>query len=649
MRRLLIAMAAGLVMVGAIGARLGQAQGQPEAKPSPAVPADDSPPPLPKDAPADAPPPVGKEDPFGGEAKPIPAEPAPKPKPKPKAKAKASRPADVLPKAPVDPEPVNRDDPPAPETVPPDPVRPDAPKTDDEVIPAQAPAGDAGGMPPAKERATGSAASATAPAGDPFLLSPDRLPYSASTGSLTVEVQAPANANLNRPVKFKILVKNSGTTTVMGVIVRDPLPEALEFVKSEPECAQVGNILTWHLESLTGGQERALVVTAIPRKTGDLDHAPTVSLRMGSKSRTMVKQPKLKVEIAQGETGKVLKGRPVTFNVRVTNNGTGPAKGVVLHADLSSGLKHDEGSSLIVNFKEYSGKDALGPGESEAIDLEVDASAGGLQECKVYAESPDVEDSPDARGVAKVDVVEPKLVLDLKGPLIKYTDSVGGYVLTVTNPGSATARNVVAAAFLPTLGGGKLMPDYTPSEARWSAKERKLWWGVGDLEPGATKELKFNVQLGGVGLYKVEAGAQADRCPRESKTCTTEVQGMPDITCEVIARTKVLDVGEETIYTVRLSNRGTKEAANVLVTADLSENLRIVDTSGTDKDNVAKSSSEGAHDAKFPALNIAPRGAHELTLRVKAMKAGQATCKVKVVHEASVLEYSSTTKVMEPR
>ena len=74
-----------------------------------------------------------------------------------------------------------------------------------------------------------------------------------------------------------------------------------------------------------------------------------------------------------------------------------------------------------------------------------------------------------------------------------------------------------------------------------------------------------------------------------------------------------------------------------------------MDTSGTDKDNVAKSTSEGAHDAKFPALNIAPRGAHELTLRVKAIKAGKATCKVKVVHDESETEYSSTTKVMEPR
>ncbi len=318
-------------------------------------------------------------------------------------------------------------------------------------------------------------------------------------------------------MKFKILVKNSGTTTVMGVMVRDPLPEGLEFVKAEPECAQVGNILTWHLESLTGGQERVLTVTAIPRKTGDVDHAPTISLRMGSKSRTMVKHPKLKVEIATSETGKVLKGRPVTFKVLVTNNGTGPAKGVILHADLSSGLKHDEGSSLIVNFKDYSGKDTLGPGESEAIDLEVDAAAGGRQECKVYAESPDVEESPEAKGVATVEVVEPKIVLELKGPSIKYTDSIGSYTLTVTNPGTATARNVVTAAFLPTLGGGKLVPDFSPSEAVWEPALRRLWLRVGDLEPGAKKELKFNVQLSGVGIYKVAAAGMADNLPRQSR------------------------------------------------------------------------------------------------------------------------------------
>lgn len=644
-RRLLIAMVAGLMVVGAVGARLGQAQGPPDNKPTPTAPADDAPPSFPTDSPADAPAPADKDDPFPADPKVPPVEPRAKPK------ASAPKPAEALPKAPTEPEaaPPGRDDPPGGEVVPPDPVRPDAPKADDDVVRVQTPAGDGSGLPPAKERPPGSASTATPPLGDPFILSPDRLPLTASTGSLTVEVQAPPSANLNRPVKFKILVKNSGTSTVMGVMVRDRLPDGLEFVKSEPECAQVENMLVWHLESLTGGQERVLIVTAIPRKPGEVDHAPTVSLRMGSKSRTMVKQPKLKVEITHSETGKVLKGRPLTFNVRVTNTGTGPAKGVVLHADLSAGLKHDEGPSLIVDFKAYSGKDTLGPGESEAIDLEVDASAGGLQECKVYAESPDVEESPEAKGVVKVEVVEPKIVLELKGPSLKYTDSIGSYVLTVTNPGSATARNVVAAAFLPTPGGGKLVRDYTPSEANWDPEKRRLWLRVGDLEPGAKKELRFNVQLGGVGLYKVEAGAQADRCPRESITTTTEVKGMHDIKCEVIARTKVLDVGEETIYVVRLTNNGTKEAANVLVSADLSENLKIVDTSGTDKDNAAKSTSEGAHDAKFPALNIAPRGAHELTLRVKAIKAGKATCKVKVVHEDSETEYSSTTKVMEPR
>jgi uncharacterized repeat protein (TIGR01451 family) len=623
-RRFLTAMATALILYGVVGARLGQAQ-------QPAEPA--------KSAPADLPPDPGAEP----ETNPLPpAEPPPADVPaKGKAKAPGTPRAEPEPALPGE-KTAPPGDPFGPET---GPATPDA-KADD-VTRTQAPGGDGSTLPPAKEPQGGAPpAAGSAPKGDPFILPPDRLPQGANTVSLTVEVQAPPNANLNRPMKLKIFVKNSGVGPAMGILVHDHLPENLTFVKSEPPPTEnVGGILMWQLDSLAGGAERVITVTATPTRTGDFDHAPTVSLRTGSKSRTMVKHPKLKVELTHEETGSVLKGRPVTFAVRVTNNGDGPARGVVLHANLTSGLKHEAGQSLEVVFKDYLKRDILGPGESEAIPLEVDAVSGGEQLCKVFADSPDVEETPASRAEAKVTVVEPKLVLELKGSTERYTDTVASYTLTVTNPGTATARNVVAAAWLPDLSGTLL--DRTPSEVRFIAKERKLWWAVGDLEPNKTKEMKFNVRLGGVGLFKVEAAAKADTCAQQSSTWSTHVTGMPDIKCIVVARTRVLDVGEETIYEVRLSNDGSKEANNLSVKAVLTPNLRVEDTSGTDQK--ATSTTPERTDALFPAINLPPRGEQALTLRVKAMKAGAAKCTVTVIHDDFQTETSTTTKVSEPK
>jgi hypothetical protein len=80
----------------------------------------------------------------------------------------------------------------------------------------------------------------------------------------------------------------------------------------------------------------------------------------------------------------------------------------------------------------------------------------------------------------------------------------------------------------------------------------------------------------------------------------------------------------------------------------LTPNLKIVDTTGTQEK--AKSTTEkDPHDAKFPALNIPPKGVQVLTILVKATEPGPSKCSVKVVHEDSIIENSTTTKVVLPR
>ncbi len=638
-RRMTIATFAALVFGGFLGIRSGMAQQNP--RPSPTRPAP-APTPVPKgDLPTlpDGPGAI----PADGLPPEIEAEPAPKPVALP-AQKKAEP---ATPKRDLDPpielpggDPAPVMDGPAPEM-----------KSDADLQRVQTtPPADTGGLPPAKERPGGAPAAETGPPPDPkWILPIDRLPLAPSVAGLTVEVQAPPTANLNRPLKFQIFVKNTGQAPAMGVMVYDRMPEGLEFGKSEPPpTGMAGDIYYWQLDSLGVGTEKTITVTATPRKTGDFDHAPTVALRTGSRSRTLVKQPKLKVEITQDENAKILKGKSVNMAVRVTNNGTGPARSVVVHANLSSGLKHDSGSAIEVAFKDYLGKEFLGPGESESIPLEVDTVAGGEQLCKVFALSPDVEESEEARAEVKVTVIEPKLVLELKGSSERYTDTVASYTLTLTNPGTATAKNVVAAAFLPNLSG-KLV-DKSPPEVKYVTKERKLSWVVGDLEPGAKREMKFNIQLGAVGVFKVEAATEAKgTIPYQSTEFSTHVVGMPDVKCQVVARTKVLDIGEETVYEVRLNNAGSKEATNLLVSAQLSEHLQVVQTGGTEASAKSTTETGEPRDAVFPPLTLAPGAEQTLWMRIKATKTGKSTCTVRVVLDESETVYTTTTKVQEPR
>src|SRR5262249_14876526 len=148
--------------------------------------------------------------------------------------------------------------------------------------------------------------------------------------------------NLNQNTTLRIVVRNSGTTDALGVVVRDELPDSLSFVSSQPEAERNGTQLFWKLAVVPAGTSKDILVRAKAVKVGECIHAATVTMLAGSKSRTMVREPKLKVE-QKATSGKVLKGQQVQFEIAISNPGDGPARNVVVQARLSPGLRHESG------------------------------------------------------------------------------------------------------------------------------------------------------------------------------------------------------------------------------------------------------------------------------------------------------------------
>ena len=86
----------------------------------------------------------------------------------------------------------------------------------------------------------------------------------------------------------------------------------------------------------------------------------------GGKSRTIVREPKLKVE-QTATSGKVLKGQPVQFKITISNPGDGPARNVVVQAKLSPGLRHESGEPNDQNLFEQT-LDLIEPGQRVVLD-----------------------------------------------------------------------------------------------------------------------------------------------------------------------------------------------------------------------------------------------------------------------------------------
>src|SRR5262249_7306387 len=154
------------------------------------------------------------------------------------------------------------------------------------------------------------------------------------------------------------------------------------------------------------GSQRDILVKVKMIKTGEVNHAATVTMQAGSRSRTIVREPKLKVEYS-ATPGKVLKGQAVQFKIFVTNTGDGPARNVVLRAKLSPGLRVDSPEPNDQTLFEQV-LDQIEAGQRLPLDpLVADTVAAGEQTCRIDAQSVDVTTSgDDARCLATVTVVE---------------------------------------------------------------------------------------------------------------------------------------------------------------------------------------------------------------------------------------------------
>lgn len=496
---------------------------------------------------------------------------------------------------------------------------------DESVEPVQAPA-----PPPAGAAPAPSAPPPTFSA--PFAIDPASLPDGSQAVNISIHVLAPASMTLHKETNVTIVVRNTGSTDAQGVVVRDQLPDGVKYVKSQPEAAnppagdQPGGFVAWTLGTLPAGSERKFILTVEPVAKGPQDHAATVMLAAGARAKSVVLQPILRVEQSVNRSS-VLKGQQVQFDITITNDGDGPARNVIVDAELSAGLNHEQLGHILQLSLADEGKAVLQPRESIRLQsLIVDAISGGEHTCTVKVSSPDVADGgPQAQSVKSVNIVEPQLKLTLDGSKKRYTDTIAEYTLTVTNPGTAPAMDVRVYATL--QGDGR--PYRTPG-ATWDAPNRRLIWTIPQLEPGGkTQSFTFRVRLGGLGIFTVNAETTGRGGLKDIQTCSTSVEGNADCDVEVTEELRVLDIGQETVFKIRVRNLGTKEAERLQVRAVLTPNLEAVETAGTDqKAGVSKDNT-----VVFPEIQkLAAGGEMMLGIRAKGKAPGLASCRVFLSH-----------------
>ena len=469
-------------------------------------------------------------------------------------------------------------------------------------------------------------AAATAP---PVTATPTLLP-GRTNPSVVVEAVCPETVVFGQEFTYKLIVRNTGTAAVSYVRVEDEIPAGARYVGSDQQVEVNGDRLAWTVGTLDAGVERSVSVRVKPGEEGEIRSRATVTFAAAVDAKTRVTRPRLAVTVSGAEVARA--GEETTFQIKVTNGGTGPAAKLTLQARLSDGLVHAQG--LVIEAELPS----LPPGETRSVPLKVNVAKAGLQSCQILVSA---DGSPDATAKAAVNVVEPMLVVKQTGPAHCLVRSEPTYVIELANPGTAATDPVQVHVALPDGF------DYLQASDGGAANGRTVSWRLPSLAAGGTRSvsLKLRAVTASEGLMRTiaqaapaapangvaGAGGVAVRPASRGLEAKTETpitaEGVAAVRFDVAVLENPIEVGKEATYEIRITNQGTGPCTNVQIAAALSEGTEFAGV-GPNPPTAAKAQGLGLVFDPIPSLGV--KGEAIYRVRVKGNVAGDLRFRVQL-------------------
>jgi uncharacterized repeat protein (TIGR01451 family) len=371
--------------------------------------------------------------------------------------------------------------------------------------------------------------------------------------SIALEKVSPSEIQVGKPATFELYVRNAGQVPAQNVVVTDHVPAGTQLIDARPPPQQSSDgSLVWNIGTLQPGEETQITLQVMPQTEGEVGSTAHVTFAAAATSRSICTRPQLAIE--HSAPPKVLIGEGLTVGITVSNPGTGPATGVIIEEDVPPGLSHVAGSQL-----EYE-VGTLRPGESKRLELSLRAEKAGIVQNRIQVRG---EANLAAQHAVQIEVVAPQLQVAVEGPKRRFLERQATYALQVSNPGTAAAREVELVAFLPR--GMKFVT--TDSQGQYDPTQHAVFWSLAELPPAKAGAVKLTT-------LPVEPGEQRLRIEGRAALGLTavgeqvvQVEQAAELLHTVKDLDEVIEVGSETTYEIRVTNKGTKAATNVRVTA----------------------------------------------------------------------------------
>jgi len=436
-----------------------------------------------------------------------------------------------------------------------------------------------------------------------------------TTGLVNLSKTAPAEASLGEPFTYEL--KALATGCAGNVVVTDALPEGVALVGSQPEASVQGRQLTWNLGNLDAGESKTIKVTVKPEKEGTLFSCATIKADPRVCAQTVVGRPQLAIDKTGPEIAQL--GSDVDYNVVVKNVGSAVAKNVVVTDKYPAGLGGASEKTFNVGD--------LAPGQSRTIPVKLKAAERG-RHCNVAVASS--SNAGTVQDDACTTVVKPGLKLEKTGDDKRFINKQATYKIVASNTGDTELTGVVVTDTAPAQT--KIVSAPGASLAGNTAT-----WNVGSLKPGDKKEFSVVLTSTQAGRWCNTASVNTAQGLRETAEACTVWSGISAILVEVVDDPDPIQVGESTVYTIRITNQGNADLTNINTVAQYAKEVSPVSSQGGSVDGKT---------VKFPTVpRIAPKQSVTYTITGKGIDVGDHRLKVIVTEDqllAPVVEEEST-------
>ncbi len=447
-------------------------------------------------------------------------------------------------------------------------------------------------------------------------------------GQLSVDWVAPKSIMIGQEVDFELVVRNRGPVAAQDIQIEPMLPVGSELVRANPIVVNNGRKPIWQIASLGPQEEYRITLSLILSSIGAAKTDARITYSTSTSTTINVVQPKLEIA-AEGPESSIV-GDNLFFHVVVTNPGTGPTQNTSLKVFFPEGIDR------VAESADYD-IGSLNPGESRSIRVAGNMAQLGQHECQFVATSDyGLRDEASTRVVG----LGAKLDLDIAGPSLRYLNRPAKYTLRVANNGTAAASKVYIRSAIPR----PFAFVQADNSGSFDSVNKNITWFVDRLEPKQEVEFNFQLLATTAGSIPIHAEVDADRGLHDDADHITDVKGIAAILVEVVDVIDPVEVGVETFYEIIVTNQGSAFANDVVVTAEIPEEMEVIGSQGPSK---ATLHGRKLHFEKLDKL--APRADAIYRVKVRGIKAKDVRIRVEVDAESldsPVLELEST-KVYE--